>query len=55
MVWIVCVDLFVVVRECSDMDCVYYNFLSLEKKDEDVVVLVVVGFIFVEGFNDSIF
>ncbi|KAK0737640.1 nucleoporin Nup120/160-domain-containing protein [Apiosordaria backusii] len=53
MVWTACADLLAAVRQCSDMDRVYHNLSSPEKKDEDVAALVSAGLTFVEGFNDS--
>jgi nuclear pore complex protein Nup160 len=53
MIWVACADLIAAVRQCSDLDRVYYNLPSSEKKNEDVAALVSAGLTFVESFSDS--
>ncbi|KAK4131912.1 hypothetical protein BT67DRAFT_386895 [Trichocladium antarcticum] len=53
MIWVACADLVAAVRQCSDLDRVYHNLQSPEKKNEDVAALVSAGLTFVEGFSDS--
>ncbi|AEO65719.1 uncharacterized protein THITE_2113013 [Thermothielavioides terrestris NRRL 8126] len=53
MVWVACADLIAAVRQCSDLDRVYHNLQSPEKKNEDVAALVSAGLTFVESFSDS--
>ncbi|KAL2017842.1 hypothetical protein VTK56DRAFT_1644 [Thermocarpiscus australiensis] len=53
MIWVACADLIAAVRQCSDLDRVYHNLQSPEKKDEDVAALVSAGLAFVESFSDS--
>ncbi|KAH6626016.1 nucleoporin Nup120/160-domain-containing protein [Chaetomium sp. MPI-SDFR-AT-0129] len=53
MVWVTCADLVAAIRQCSDLDRVYHNLSSPEKKNEDVAALVSAGLTFVDGFSDS--
>jgi nuclear pore complex protein Nup160 len=53
MIWVACADLIAAVRQCSDLDGVYHNLQSPEKKDEDVAALVSAGLTFVDSFSDS--
>jgi nuclear pore complex protein Nup160 len=53
MIWVACADLVAAVRECSDLDRVYHNLQSPEKKNEDVAALVSAGLTFVDSFSDS--
>ncbi|KAL2122534.1 hypothetical protein VTJ04DRAFT_2989 [Mycothermus thermophilus] len=53
MVWVACADLLAAVRQCSDLDRLYYNILTSEQKSEDVASLVSAGLAFLEGFSDS--
>lgn len=53
MIWVACADLIAAVRECSDLERVYHNISSPEKKNEDVAALVTAGLTFVESFSDS--
>ncbi|KAH6854440.1 nucleoporin Nup120/160-domain-containing protein [Chaetomium sp. MPI-CAGE-AT-0009] len=53
MIWVACADLVAAVRQCSDLDRVYYNLQSPEKRNEDVVALVSAGLTFVDSFSDS--
>jgi nuclear pore complex protein Nup160 len=53
MIWVACADLIAAVRQCSDLDRVYYNLQTPEKKNEDVTALVSAGLTFVESFSDS--
>lgn len=53
MIWVACADLVAAVRQCSDLDRVYYNLQSPEKRNEDVAALVSAGLTFVDSFSDS--
>ncbi|EAQ90857.1 hypothetical protein CHGG_02792 [Chaetomium globosum CBS 148.51] len=53
MIWVACADLVAAVRQCSDLDRVYYNLQSPEKRHEDVAALVSAGLTFVDSFSDS--
>ncbi|KAJ4295725.1 hypothetical protein N0V88_004427 [Collariella sp. IMI 366227] len=53
MIWVACADLVSAVRQCSDLDRVYHNLQSPEKKNEDVAALVSAGLTFLESFSDS--
>ncbi|KAK4099749.1 hypothetical protein N658DRAFT_525202 [Parathielavia hyrcaniae] len=55
MIWVACADLIAAVRQCSDLDGVYHNILSPEKKNEDVAALISAGLTFVDGFSDSMY
>jgi nuclear pore complex protein Nup160 len=53
MIWVACADLIAAVRQCSDLDTVYHNLQSPEKRKEDVAALVTAGLTFVDSFSDS--
>ncbi|EGS23308.1 uncharacterized protein CTHT_0009760 [Thermochaetoides thermophila DSM 1495] len=53
MVWVTCADLLAAVRQCSDLERLYHNLQSPEKKNEDVAALISAGLTFVETFSDS--
>ncbi|KAL2178557.1 nucleoporin Nup120/160-domain-containing protein [Thermothelomyces heterothallicus CBS 202.75] len=55
MIWVACADLVAAVRQCSDLDRVYHNLHSLEKKNEDVAALISAGLTFVDSFSDSMY
>ncbi|KAK3937097.1 nucleoporin Nup120/160-domain-containing protein [Diplogelasinospora grovesii] len=53
MIWVTCADCIAAIRQCSDLDRVYHNIESPEKKNEDVAALVSAGLTFVDSFSDS--
>ncbi|KAK0730642.1 nucleoporin Nup120/160-domain-containing protein [Lasiosphaeris hirsuta] len=53
MIWVACADCVAAVRQCSDLDRIYHNLRSPEKKNEDVAALVTAGLGFFESFSDS--
>ena len=55
MIWVACSDLIAAVRQCSDLDRVYHNLQSPEKKHEDVAALISAGLNFVGSFSDSMY
>ncbi|KAL2134324.1 hypothetical protein VTI74DRAFT_453 [Chaetomium olivicolor] len=55
MIWVACADLVSAVRQCSDLDRVYHNLQTPEKKNEDVAALVSAGLTFVDSFSDSMY
>lgn len=54
MIWVVCADCAAAIRQCSDLDRIFHNIHSPEKKHEDVAALVSAGLTFVDSFSDSI-
>ncbi|KAL2269834.1 hypothetical protein VTJ83DRAFT_2018 [Remersonia thermophila] len=53
MVWVSCADLIAAVRQCSDLDRLYYNLPTPEEKNAEVSALVSAGLGFLESFSDS--
>ncbi|KAK4235668.1 hypothetical protein C8A03DRAFT_36461 [Achaetomium macrosporum] len=53
MIWVACADLIAAVRQCSELDHIYHNLQSPERKNKDVAALVSAGLSFVGSFSDS--
>lgn len=54
MIWVVCADCVAAIRQCSDLDRIYHNLPSIERKYEDVSALVSAGLTFIDTFSDNI-
>lgn len=54
MIWVVCADCIAAIRQCSDLDRIFHNIQSPERKHENVAALVSAGLTFVDTFSDSI-